>query len=112
MGLVTPGIYLAPRSTWPPPRYRASLSVSLSDPRERQRDADILTPTRFQGQPGISSTTTGEVGDGVPAFSFTLHFQRDDQWFVIRYNVYDAISELPQSVLEYMDTFEYRQPKA
>ena len=111
VGLVTQGVYLAPKSSWPPRRYNATLSVSLSDPRERNRDSDVLMPTAFQGQPAISSTTTRDIGDGVPAFSYTLHFQRDDRWFRIRYNVFDSISELPPSVATYINSFEYRRPR-
>ena len=62
VGIVTQGVYLAPKFCWPPRRYNATLSVSLSDPRERNRDSDVLMPTAFQGQPAISSTTTREVG--------------------------------------------------
>lgn len=106
-GLITPGIYLTPKATWPPRRYHATMSVAISDSRERERDAASLSPSTFQGQPALSSITTGQVGDGVSQFNLTTHFPRNKKWFVIRYNVYADISELPRTVSEYLNTFRY-----
>ena len=110
VGLMTPGIYLAPKSAWLSRRYSATLSLSLLAPQEHKRDAGLFVPLTFQGQPAYARKTIGQVGDAVPVFVYTLHFRRSDQWFKFRYRVYASITTLPLSVLEYIKTFDDKQP--
>ncbi len=51
--------------------------------------------------------TAGEIGDGVPAFNYTLHFECHGKSLVLRYRMFDAIEQLAPQVQDYLNTFAY-----
>ncbi|WP_144059767.1 hypothetical protein [Rhodopirellula sallentina] len=105
-GIVGPGIYMSPRTLGPPRRYSAGLSVSVCDDRERLRDQHEMTADTVAGLPAFSRIETGNVGDDVPSFTYTAFLKSPDAWFVVRYNLNSDCTFLPDSVRNYIATFD------
>ena len=104
-----PGIFISPRSTRVSRRYGASLQVT--QPPKDRIDIDGFSETEFQGQIAYKriATRSGSFMDDPPAMSYTLCFQRDGDWFKIRYSIYSSHDDLPDMIASYIDTFRYRK---
>ena len=102
-----PGIFISPRSTRVSRRHGASLQVT--QPPKDRIDIDGFSETEFQGQIAYKRlvTRSGSFMDDPPAMSYTLCFQRDGDWFEIRYSIYSAHDDLPDMIASYIDTFRY-----
>jgi hypothetical protein len=102
-----PTIAISPSSTRVTRRYGASLSVKQL-PNDRV-DLEGFQESEFQGQPAHERVATrdGSFMDDPPAMSYALCFQRDGDWFEIRYSIYDAYDDLPDMIEAYINTFQY-----
>lgn len=102
-----PTIAISPQSTRVMRRYGASLSVTqLPDDRV---DVEGFRKAEFQGQPAYQRVATrdGTLMDDPPAMSYTLCFQREGDWFEIRYSIFDSYDDLPDMIETYINTFRY-----
>ncbi len=99
---------LTPQTSFEGVRSPTGLSIMTLGP-EQPREIELAKEALFRGRPAWERMELVRKGtfDDPPLSTYTLYFQRHEEWWVASYFLAESLTEVPPMVRRYIETLQW-----